>query len=95
MGRAADGTRWIDGKLFTMVAVFDDKSAARDVAADVRSGDYSCAHPGVCGDGDGNYGPHYARVVRHNYRDVSFETDDGRTIDCNRWAVFAFPNDNA
>lgn len=91
--RARDGTRRMDGKLFTFVFETRDKAEARRVAERVRQGDYPCGHASACGDGAGNYGPHYARVVRRNWTDVSFETDDGGTIDCNRWAVFAFPKD--
>lgn len=83
--RARDGTRWIDGKLFVLRSVHEDKETAREIAQDVREGKTVCGH--------GNKGPHYARVVKHNWNDRSIETDDGEEIDMNRWAVFAFPKE--
>lgn len=83
MSRADDGTRWIDGKLFVLRSVHDDKEYARKIAADVRDGSTTC---GCCGGPTGR--DHYARVVRHNWTDVS-----GDGYDANRYAVFAFPKD--
>lgn len=81
--RAKDGTRWIDGKLFVLRSVHDDKEYANEIAAKVRKGET------VCGFGEKCRGPHYARVVRHNWHDLSTDS-----YDLNRWAVFCFPKED-
>lgn len=86
--RAEDGTRWIDGKLFTFVFQTSDKSEAKQVAEQVRKGNHPCGHAA-----HGCHGPHYARVVRRNWHDHSLEMDDGEMLDLNDWAVFAFPKE--
>lgn len=86
--RARNGTRWIDGKLFTFVYASRDKAQVREIAAKVREGEYPCGHAqSGCG------GPHYARVVKQNWHDMTVEVEDGEDLDLNCYAVFAFPKD--
>lgn len=86
--RAENGTRWIAGKLFVMRSIHRDKEYAKRIAQDLRDGKTSCG--GGCPEGT----EHYARVVRHNWRDHRLETEDGDEIDMNRWAVFSFPKES-
>lgn len=75
------------GKLFVLRSVHEDKEYARSIADKVREGETSCG----CGCPAGT--EHYARVVKHNFHDRSYERDDGTELDLNRYAVFAFPKD--
>jgi hypothetical protein len=83
--RAENGSRWIKAggnkKLFVLHSVHDDKAYAKRLAGMIRRGEAAGCF--------GQQGPHYARVVRHNWHDIS--TDDA---DFNRWAVYCFPKEN-